>query len=129
MKGSLQWMLLIMSCLSLAGLGLSGFLVSRAQNYRQKRDARLAMVVTPHVRTQRLEVSAFTRAAKPKDQSLIGISARVFGGRLGRRRAAGGGAHLPLGMRARSSAVKDEGVSTAPCTILAIVPSPSTNTA
>lgn len=79
MKGSLQWMLLIMSCLSLAGLGLSGFLVSRAQNYRQKRDARLAMVVTPHVRTQRLEVSAFTRAARPKDQSLIGISARVFG--------------------------------------------------
>ena len=56
---------------------------------------------------------------------------RVLGGagRLGRRRAAGGGAHLPLGMRARSSAVKDEGVSTAPRTILAIVPSPLTNTA
>ena len=43
----LQWILLIMSCLSLAGLGLSGFLVSRAQNYRAKRDARLALVVTP----------------------------------------------------------------------------------
>ena len=31
-------------------------------------------------------------------------------------------------MRARSSAVKDDGVSTAPLTILAMVPSPLTNT-
>lgn len=79
MTGGLQWFLLVMSCLSLAGLGLSGYLVSRAQNVRQKRDARLAQVITPHVRTQRLEVSAFTRPAKPKDQSLEGIAARVFG--------------------------------------------------
>src|ERR1700761_9414110 len=74
----LQWILLILSCLSLAGLGLGGFLVSRAQNYRQKRDARLAMVVTPHIRLQRLEISAFTRAPKPRDQSLIGLAGRVF---------------------------------------------------
>ena len=60
----LQWILLILSCLSLAGLGLSGFLVSRAQNYRQKRDARLAMVVTPHVRVQKTEISAFTRSTE-----------------------------------------------------------------
>jgi len=56
MTGNLQWFLLIMSCVSLAGLGLSGFLVSRAQNYRAKRDARLAMVVTPHISAQRLEI-------------------------------------------------------------------------
>ena len=70
MTGGLQWVLLVLSCLSLAGLGLSGFLVSRAQNFRQKRDARLAMVVTPHVRVQKLEVSAFTQprhAARPVD--------------------------------------------------------------
>lgn len=79
MIGGLQWALLILSCLSLAGLGLSGFLVSRAQNYRQKRDARLAMVVTPHVRTQRLEISAFTPPQKPRDQSVIGIASWVFG--------------------------------------------------
>ncbi len=79
MTGSLPLLLVVMSCLSLAGLGLSGFMVSRAQNYRQKRDARLAMVVTPHVRAQRLEVSAFTRPPKPRDQSVIGIAARVFG--------------------------------------------------
>ena len=78
MKGGLQWFLLIMSCLSLAGLGLSGFLVSRAQNYKAKRDARLAMVVTPHTRAQRSEISAFTRPQKPRDQSLIGVAAWVF---------------------------------------------------
>jgi tight adherence protein B len=75
----LQWVLMILSCLSLAGLGLSGFLVSRAQKYRQKRDARLAMVVTPHIRVQRIEVSAFTRPAKRRDQSLIGMAAWAFG--------------------------------------------------
>jgi tight adherence protein B len=79
MSSHLLWFLLIMSCVSLAGLSVSGILVSRAQKYRQKRDARLAMVVTPHIRTQRLEVSAFSRASKPKDQSLIGVCSRVFG--------------------------------------------------
>jgi tight adherence protein B len=74
----LQWILLVLSCLSLAGLGLSGFLVSRAQTYRQKRDARLAMVVTPHVRVQKTEISAFTRS-KPRDQSVIGMAAWLFG--------------------------------------------------
>lgn len=75
----LQWILLILSCLSLAGLGLSGLLVSRAQAFRQKRDARLAMVVTPHLRVQKVEVSAFSRAAKPRDQSVVGMAAWVFG--------------------------------------------------
>ena len=78
MTGGLQWTLLILSCLSLAGLGLSGMFVSRAQAQRQKRDARLASVVTPHVRVQRLEISAFTRAQKPRDQSVLGIAAWVF---------------------------------------------------
>lgn len=75
----LQWVLMILSCLSLAGLGLSGFLVSRAQKYRQKRDARLAMVVTPHVRVQKVEMSAFSRPVKPRDQSVIGMASWVFG--------------------------------------------------
>ena len=79
MTGGLQWMLLVMSCLSLAGLGLSGFLVSRAQNFRQKRDARLAMVVTPHVRVQKLEVSAFTKPLTQRDQSLTGTASWLFG--------------------------------------------------
>lgn len=79
MNGGLQWILLILSCLSLAGLGLSGFLVSRAQNFRQKRDTRLAMVVTPHIRVQKVEISAFTQSANTRDQSIEGMAARVFG--------------------------------------------------
>jgi tight adherence protein B len=75
----LQWILLILSCLSLAGLGLSGYLVSRAQTYRQKRDARLAMVVTPHLRVQKVEVSAFSSPIKPRDQSVVGMAAWIFG--------------------------------------------------
>ena len=55
---------------------------------------------------------------------------RVVGraGGLGRRRPAGGRAHVPLGMRARSSAVNEDGVSTAPATTWLMVPSPFTNT-
>ena len=63
-------------------------------------------------------------------------TARAGAGRvLGRARGVGGGGpggrrpHVPLGMRARSSAVNDDGVSTAPGTILAMVPSPLTKTA
>jgi tight adherence protein B len=37
------------------------------------------MVVAPLVRAQRLEISAFTRAPKPRDQSLVGTAAWVFG--------------------------------------------------
>ncbi len=52
------------------------------------------------------------------------VLARVGGGGAGRR-----GAHVPLGMRARSSAVNDDRVSCRPATILAIVPSRPTKTA
>jgi tight adherence protein B len=75
----LHWLLMILSSLSLAGLGISGLLVSRAQKFRQKRDARLAMVVMPHARTQRTEISAFTRQSKPRDQSVIGMASWIFG--------------------------------------------------
>jgi tight adherence protein B len=78
MTGGLQWFLLVMSCLSLAGLGLSGLWVSRAQAVRQKRDARLASVVSPHMRVQKLEISAFSRAQKPRDQSVLGVAAWLF---------------------------------------------------
>ena len=55
---------------------------------------------------------------------------RVVGraGGLGRGRPGCGRAHLPLGMRARSSAVNDDGVSTRPGTTWLMVPSPLTNT-
>src|SRR5579883_206787 len=79
MTHGLLWLLLVMSCVTLAGLAISGILVSRAQKYRQKRDARLASVVSPHIRTPKLELSAFTRPAKPRDQSLVGTAGWLFG--------------------------------------------------
>ncbi len=79
MSGGVPFILLVLSCLSLAGLGVSGLLVARAQAHQQKREARFAAVVSPHIRTQRLELSAFTRAQKPRDQSLIGICGWLFG--------------------------------------------------
>jgi tight adherence protein B len=78
MTGEVKLVLLFVSCLLLMGLGFSALLVSNAHKQRQKRDARFQAAVTPHVRTQQLEVSAFIRPRDPKDQSLIGIAGRVF---------------------------------------------------
>ena len=75
----LQWLLLVLSCLSLIGLGLSGMLISRAQKYRARRDARLASITAPHQRIQRLEISAFTRARPKQERSLPGMAASLFG--------------------------------------------------
>jgi tight adherence protein B len=71
-------LLLVMSCLTLAGLGFSGLLVARAQERQQKLDARLVAAVSPHIRTQRPTISAFTPRIKPKDRSLLGLAAWVF---------------------------------------------------
>jgi len=78
MTDDLKIVLLLLAFLFLAGLGLSALLVSNAQKQRQKRDARFTAMVSPHLRAQRLEVSAFVRPSKPKDQSLVGIAGRVF---------------------------------------------------
>jgi tight adherence protein B len=78
MSTEIKIALLLLSCLMLGGLGLSALLVSQAQKRRERIDSRFQAVVTPHVRAQRLEVSAFVRAQKPRDQSLVGIAARVF---------------------------------------------------
>ena len=45
--------------LSLMGLGVSGMLVSRAQQAKAKRDARMAAVSSPHTKVPRVEISAF----------------------------------------------------------------------
>lgn len=74
----MQIVLLLISCLMLGGLGLSAMLVSQAHKRRQKIDSRFQTVVSPHVRSHKLEISAFVRAQKPRDQSLVGIAARVF---------------------------------------------------
>src|SRR6185312_8323982 len=71
-------LLLVLSCLTLAGLGLSGLMVARAQEQRQKLDARLSAAVAPHVRVQRATISAFTPPVKTKDRSLFGFVTWLF---------------------------------------------------
>jgi tight adherence protein B len=71
-------LLLVLSCLTLAGLGFSGLLVARAQERRQKVDARLSAAVSPHIHVQRPVISAFTAPVTAKDHSLLGFAAWVF---------------------------------------------------
>jgi tight adherence protein B len=71
-------LLLVLSCLSLAGLGLSGLMVARAQEHRQKLDARLTAAVAPHMRVQRSVISAFAPPVQTKDRSLLGFACWLF---------------------------------------------------
>ena len=75
----LQLFLLVMSCLSLIGLGFSGLLVSRAQGQKARRELRLASIAAPHLRTQKIEVSAFTRTTPRQQRSIATIAASIFG--------------------------------------------------
>ena len=79
MSTQLKLLLLGLSFMFLVGLGISALLVSQANKQQRKRDARFAAVVSPHMRAQRLVVSAFTLPIEPRDKSLIGIAALVFG--------------------------------------------------
>ena len=79
MKGmGLQLLLMVLSCLSLLGLGLSGIMVSRGQKQRAKRDARLSAITSPHHRVQRIELSAFTRATPNQERSVAKMAAGLF---------------------------------------------------
>ena len=70
MTEAMKLALLISACLLLAGFIISALLVSSAQKERQKRSARMALVVSPHLREQRPEVSAIIVASKARDWSL-----------------------------------------------------------
>jgi tight adherence protein B len=70
---------MILSCLSLMGLGVSGMLVSKAQQLKAKRAARMSAVSSPHTKVQRVEISAFTRPTRTRDRSLPAMVASVFG--------------------------------------------------
>lgn len=78
MSPELKITLLLLGCLFLLGLGLSALLTSNAHKQREKRDARFHATISPHVRGQRLEISAFIRPKERKDQTLVGIAGRVF---------------------------------------------------
>ena len=67
MTGSLKLILLVFACLLLAGFVISALLVSSAHKEKQKRNARMAAAVSPHLRAHRLEVSAF-RILRTRDR-------------------------------------------------------------
>lgn len=80
----LLWALLLLSCVSLAGLVISFMLVSRSQKMKAKRDARMAAVSSPRARTARVEVTAIARPAETKNQSSLASIAAIFGCHLGK---------------------------------------------
>jgi len=70
---------MILSCLSLMGLGISGMLVSKGQQVKAKRAARIGAVSSPHARVQRVNISAFTRQVHTGNRSFSTMAAGVFG--------------------------------------------------
>src|SRR5258708_3538108 len=83
--GSLQYLLLMGACLSLIGLGLSGVLVSRSQSANDRRSKRLAAILTPHLRTTQIELSAFTVTEEGGPRTAAGTLATIFGFNLERQ--------------------------------------------
>jgi tight adherence protein B len=83
-EGSLQYLLLMGACLSLIGLGLSGVLVSRSQNANERRSKRLATILSPHLRTTQIELSAFTVPEDVGPRTATGTLATIFGFNLER---------------------------------------------
>jgi tight adherence protein B len=73
-----QIALLLLSCVSLIGLGLSSILVSRAQHSRERLQARFAMITAPHTRHRHIELSAFTRAVPEQNRSLAATLVAIF---------------------------------------------------
>jgi tight adherence protein B len=76
---SLLWLLLVFSCLSLAGLGISGVLVVKAQKEKEKRNARLESIGQSGGRVRQIYVSAFTRPEQAGSRSFATICISVLG--------------------------------------------------
>ena len=67
------------ACLSLLGLAVSGVLVSRAQQDRDRRKARVESVIAHHTRVPRIELTAFTTATDDGSQGSRRKLSRIFG--------------------------------------------------
>jgi tight adherence protein B len=75
----LQYFLIAGASLSLIGLGVSGYLVSRAQAQRERKALRLASIISPHLRTSRIEMTAFLAPDRKREVSALQSVAWVFG--------------------------------------------------
>jgi tight adherence protein B len=77
--GTRQILLLIGACMSLLGLGVSGVLVSRSQSANDRRSKRLTAILSPHLRTAQIELSAFTLADDRGPRTVASTLASIFG--------------------------------------------------
>jgi len=73
------WIVSILSWGSLAGLGYAGVLVTREESRQEKLNRRITSVVAPHMREQRLELSAFTPSQAEDKKSLLSRLSGIFG--------------------------------------------------
>lgn len=78
-NGLLPWLLLAGACLSLLGLGFSGLLLSRAQAQRERHTQRLASIVAPHLRSARVEITAFTPSTETLHRPAAYTVSKIFG--------------------------------------------------
>lgn len=78
-EGALQYLLLMGACMTLIGLGLSGVMVTRAQQENERRKKRLESILSPHVRAAEIELSAFTVADKTGERNWPRTLASMFG--------------------------------------------------
>jgi tight adherence protein B len=77
--GTRQILLLIGACLSLLGLGVSGVMVSRSQSANDRRSKRLTAILSPHLRSAQIELSAFTLAEEHGPRTVASTLASIFG--------------------------------------------------
>jgi tight adherence protein B len=73
------WVLSILSWGALAGLGYAGVLVTREETRQEKLSRRITAVVAPHMRVQRIELSAFTPLENGDRKTTLSRLASVFG--------------------------------------------------
>jgi tight adherence protein B len=73
------WIVSTLSWCALTGLGYAGLLVSRESTRQDRLNQRINGVVAPHIRTHRIEISAFVQSPTVKHRSAYAQVAGVFG--------------------------------------------------
>jgi tight adherence protein B len=79
MSSTNVWAVSILCCFMLTGMGYAGLLVSREANRQDKLAQRIEGVLSPHIRTHRIELSAFIQTSAVEPRSLFGRMADLFG--------------------------------------------------
>jgi tight adherence protein B len=69
----------VLSCCLLTGLGYAGLLVARESTRQEKLAQRIEGVLSPHIRSHRIELSAFIQTRSVESRSLFGRVGDLFG--------------------------------------------------